>query len=98
MAKKDKQSKFKVTDFCKMKLLAEAGNGAVMIVDYKGVYVDELTGVLYILMKDGNMTGQGFSPLYNADGSLRTLSDFGMKLENGEVVKIEDDKPEESEE
>ena len=81
MAKKTQDKKRKVTDFCQMELLAEAGNGMLTIVDYKGVYVDRMTGVLYLLMKDGNMTGQGFCPLYNADGTLKNISQFEQEPE-----------------
>ena len=42
----------------------------------KRVLMDEDTGVLYLWYKDGGNYGQALTPLYNADGSLKNISDF----------------------
>jgi len=40
------------------------------------ILVDRYTGVLYLWYKDDMQYGQTLTPLYNADGSLKNISDF----------------------
>lgn len=40
------------------------------------IYADKDTGVLYLWFKDTDNYGQTLTPLYNADGSLKNISDF----------------------
>lgn len=40
------------------------------------VLVDESTGVLYLWYKDYDLHGQTLTPLYNADGSPKNISDY----------------------
>jgi len=35
------------------------------------IYVDELTGVIYVAIHPNLRHGNGFAPLYNADGTLK---------------------------
>ena len=41
------------------------------------ILVDRDTGVLYLWYKDNDQYGQTLTPLYNADGSLKNIADFG---------------------
>lgn len=40
------------------------------------ILVDRDTGVLYLWYKDRDQYGQTLTPLYNADGSLKNITDF----------------------
>ena len=40
------------------------------------ILVDRDTGVLYLWYIDVDVYGQTLTPLYNADGSLKNISDF----------------------
>lgn len=40
------------------------------------ILVDRNTGVLYLWYKDRDVYGQTLTPLYNADGTLKNISDF----------------------
>ena len=40
------------------------------------ILVDRDTGVLYLWYKDNVQYGQTLTPLFNADGSLKNMSDF----------------------
>lgn len=39
--------------------------------NYDSIYVDELTGVIYVAIHPTINWGNGFAPLYNADGTLK---------------------------
>lgn len=60
----------KTTDFSNkyvdLEILEDTYNGRVL--------VDRDTGVLYLWYRDGNQYAQ-LTPLYNADGSLKNISD-----------------------
>jgi hypothetical protein len=40
------------------------------------IFVDRDTGVLYLWYHDNAQHGQALTPIYNADGSLKNISDF----------------------
>ena len=40
------------------------------------IYVDRDTGVLYMWYEDNIEYGQTMTPLYNADGTLKNITDF----------------------
>ena len=43
---------------------------------YGRILVDRYTGVLYLWYKDNAQYGQTITPLYNANGSLKNITDF----------------------
>ena len=50
------------------------------------VLADKDTGVLYLWYKDQGCYGQTLTPLYNANGSLKNLSDFDNWIHKRKIL------------
>lgn len=54
--------------YCNMVVVESVGNGRIL--------QDTDTGVLYLWYKYNGNYGQTLTPLYNADGTLKNISDY----------------------
>ena len=64
----NEKSIYKVSDFIDLKVIA--------FNLYETIYVDNNTGVLYYRKNVKNGGSGGYTPIYNADGSLKNINQY----------------------
>lgn len=73
-SKGDSADDIEARKICNFKRLYNKVNIGVSQRD--NIYVDELTGVIYVFLHPDYYGGGGFTPLYNADGTLKILDGY----------------------